>query len=148
MITRAKRHKEPTAYLGRGALFALSYFGHKMSGFQKREVEMRKTVLSTIGALVLLLTTLFTWNSQAGAYSGILAIGPIHSSVQKVDCDADDQICDKETHLVCIRGEDGKPECACEPCGGHGICPASVTICCPPGRCCTCGSGSFKCCPR
>jgi hypothetical protein len=109
---------------------------------------MRKMVLSTVGALMLLLAALLTWNSHAAAYSGILSIGPIYSSVQKVDCDAADQICEKDKHLVCSRGDDGKLDCQCEDCGAHPICPKSALICCAPGQCCTCGTGSFKCCPR
>jgi len=109
---------------------------------------MRKTVLSTVGAFVLLLSALLTWNSQTVAYSGILSIGPIHCSVQKVDCGVADELCEKDKHLVCSHGDDGKLECDCEDCGAHGICPSSASICCPPGRCCTCGDGKIKCCPR
>jgi hypothetical protein len=108
---------------------------------------MHKMVLSTVGAFMLLLAALLTWNSQAVAYSGILSIGPTHSSVQKVDCDVAD-ICDEKQHLVCSRGDDGKLDCQCEPCGGHGLCVKNAAVCCMPGTCCTCGDGRFKCCPK
>jgi hypothetical protein len=123
-----------------------SCFRRRMTCFDKREVAMRKMVLGTAGALILLLAPLLTWNSQAVAYSGTLFLGPTHSPVQNVDCEAADDLCEKNKHLVCARGDDGKLECECEDCGGHGVCPRDASICCPPGTCCVC-IGRFKCCP-
>jgi len=106
---------------------------------------MRKMVLGTAGALMLLLASLLAWNSQAAAYSGTLFMGPTYSLVQNVDCDAADA-CEKGKHLVCPLG--GPPsECECEDCGGHPVCPRDASICCPPGTCCVCNA-RFKCCPR
>ena len=109
---------------------------------------MRKMVLSTVGAFVLLLAALLTWNSQAVAYSGILPVGPTYSPVQMVECDACDDLCEKGFTLVCQQGVNGKLDCNCAKCGGHGACPKNAALCCPPGTCCSCGTGSIKCCPK
>lgn len=114
---------------------------------------MRKMVLLTVGAFMLLLAPLLAWNSQAVAYSGIIAIEPSHSPLQKVECKLDDKtfpddLCGDGKHLVCQPVDNGPPKCQCVDCGGHGACPKSATICCAPGTCCSCGIGGIKCCPR
>jgi len=118
---------------------------------------MCKMVLSTVGAFMLLCTALLGGNSQAIAHSTIFNLGSMHPLIQRVACPDDkgnllaDDACGDNKHLVCNKQDNGDFLCKCGACpggGGHGVCPASNTICCPPGTCCHCPPGVFKCCPR
>ena len=56
---------------------------------------MRKLVLSFAGAFMLLFAISLAWNSQVVAYSGILAGMPTNSPVELIDCDVNDELCEK-----------------------------------------------------
>jgi hypothetical protein len=113
---------------------------------------MHKLVLTTM-AFIFLFALALTTESQAVTYGGLLAVDQSDSLLLKAECSVSgqtiqDDLCGDGKHLVCQPVENGPPNCRCVGCGGHGACPKSASICCPPGTCCTCGTGGFKCCPR
>ena len=100
-------------------------FGHTNLGRlpQKREVEMRKTVLSTIGAFVLLLAGILAWHAEATPLSGILGCSARNGLLlggTRLSCGPHQkrikQICPPGTMLSCWDPSSQFPNCLCESC--------------------------------
>ncbi len=97
---------------------------------------MHKVSSLITGAVILLLVGMLAWNAEATSLTAVVGVEPGNPLIEKVACNAADDLCDIGKQMTCTPGGPD-PQCACiecEPKFDAALCPKFTRCNCKPGR--------------
>ncbi len=110
---------------------------------------MHKVSSLITGAVILLLVGMLAWNAEATSLTAVVGVEPGNPLIEKVACNAADELCDIGKQMSCTPGGPD-PQCACIQCDTSGkvLCPKFPRCYCNPGTTCQQPDGSWCYCPK